>query len=163
MVQLTPRSRIDEFARAEYARHFDRSNQDPVKIVNFEAVRGLMDDGLLMFRGRVYRSPPVSYDDAIRLYEIADRMAKLAGLDNNEASAAVQLRAVAAVQGEAARYFWRLVRPIDWRRFVPRILLRNPFRDASPREVDDLLGFFWQRQMTSSVRHHGSVAAESRN
>lgn len=163
MIQLTPRSRIDEFARQEYARHFDTKATEPIRTVNVGAVRGLMDDGLLAFRGRVYRSPPVSYFDAVRLYELADRMAKLAALENNEASAAVQLRAVAAVQGEAVRYFWRLVRPIDWRRFVPRALLRNPFRNASPREVDELLGFFWQRQMTSSVRHHGSVAAGSRN
>lgn len=159
MIQLTPRSRIEEFAREEYARHYARKEQEPVKIAGFDSVLGLLEDELLAFRGRVYRSPPVSYPDAVRLYELADRMTRLAA----EASADVRelARMTAEVQREAVRCFWRLVQPVGALRFVPKFLLPNPFRNASPREVDELLGFFWERQMTSTVRHRGRTANRS--
>lgn len=148
MIQLTPRNRVEEFARAEYARHYGQPQ--PTEVVNYGPVMGLLDGDLLVYRERSYRSPPVSYRDGVRLFEIADRLAKMVGRAGEDAAA--QMRAIVHVQGEAVRLFHALVTPTDWRRFIPRALLPNPFRSASPQEVDDLLGFFWTRQTTSTVR-----------
>jgi hypothetical protein len=153
-MQLTPRSRIEEFARAEYRRKFGTDNG--ARVVNLGNVLGLMDDELLVYRGRAYRSPPVSYADAVRLFGIAERSTALGTLADQDAG--TQMREIARIQAQAVRLFWMLVTPVDWRRWVPKAFLRNPFRNASPREVDDLLGFFWLRQTSSSVRAPGRAA-----
>jgi hypothetical protein len=149
MIRVMPQAELEAFARQEYGRRFKAAGTAP-RVVNTGAVLDLHDDALLVYRGREYRSPPVAYYDAIRLYEVAARLADLAKLANDDPT--LQLAEIGRVQSEAVRLFRALVKPNDWRRFLPRALLRNPFRDASPREVDDLLGFFWKRLTKSSVQ-----------
>lgn len=160
MIQITPRARIEEYARAEYQRHFKAIGREPAKPVGFGPVMGLLEDELLAYRGRIYRSPPTPYADAMRLYELADTMS---GIARTASTAGEQLRAIAGLQREAVRLFWRLVRPADWRRWIPKRLLPNPFRHASPGEVDELLVFFYRRQTTSSVQYRGRVKAAPRS
>lgn len=153
-MQIAPRATIEAFAHEEYRKKF--REQPAPKVSNFGPVLELRDDVLLIFRGRVYRSPPVPYQDAIRLFELSARMVDLARLAES-GDASVQLRGIGRVQKSAVDLFWRLCRPIDKRRFLPNLLLRNPFRKSSPKEVDDLMGFFWTHQTRSSVQAPGRL------
>jgi hypothetical protein len=148
-VKIVPRETIERFAREEYRKRYAESTAPAP--ANFGPVLELNSaDVILLFRGRAYRSPPVSYPDAVRLCELSYALVDLAkGVESEQAVR--QMRAIGRVQAEAVRMFRRLCRPTDWRRFLWP-LIPNPFRRASPKEVDNLLGFFWQRQMASGVR-----------
>ena len=153
-MKITPRAVIDAFAHEEYRKKF---REQPAEVANFGPVLELRDDVLLIFRGRVYRSPPTPYTQSIRLYELSTRLVALGRLGTAKVTPA-HIEEVGRIQKAAIGLFWRLCRPIDKRRFLPNLLLPNPFRFASPKEVDDLLGFFWQLQTRSSVQAPGRAA-----
>lgn len=147
-MKIAPRAAIDAYAHEEYRKKF---REQPVEVANFGPLLELRDDTLLIFRQRVYRSPPTPHHESIRLYELSTRIVALARLPKAKVSP-THIREVSRLQGAASRLFWRLCRPIDKRRFLPNRLQPNPFRNASPKEVDDLLGFFWLLQTKSSVQ-----------
>lgn len=152
-MKIAPRATIEAFAHEEYRKKF---REQPVEVANFGPLLELRDDVLLIFRGRVYRSPPTPYTESVRLYEFSTRLVALARLGAAKVRPE-HLQEIVRIQKAAIDLFWRLCRPIDKRRFLPNLLLPNPFRVASPKEVDDLLGFFWLHQKRSSVQSPGRV------
>lgn len=154
-MQIAPRAEIDAYAHEQYRKKYREQPESEVR--NFGPLLELRDDVLLEFRGRVYRSPPTPYPESIRLYEFSTRLHVLGRIGAGKITRA-HLEEVGRIQAAAVDLFWHLCRPIDRRRFLPNTLLPNPFRAASPKEVDDLLGFFWQHRTRSSVRALGRVA-----
>lgn len=150
MITLAPEGEIERIAREGYRKHF--ADPEPVNFANFAPVLELREDTLLVFRGRMYRAPPVSFEDGLRLIELAALQTEVA--KSNEAIEIA--RGINQIQRAAVKAFRRLCRPIDWRRFCYP-LCPNPFRKSSMREVDELLGFFYTLQTKSGVRYHGRV------
>lgn len=133
-------------AQLEHAQAELRGEQRPdaPEIANAATVLGLGEAGVLFFRGRAFRVPPVGYREGVRLQQLADRLAALA------LAAAPDDEQVEAID-EMIAAFARLAHPVGWRGWL-RALLPNPFRHASEVEVGQLLAFFSHCRTRSSVR-----------
>jgi hypothetical protein len=103
----------------------------------------------LYFGEQRFRVQPVSGMEGLRLAELVD--------EYNQAAS----RGVAAFRRahtDLVDYLWRLTCPRGFAGFVWRVLVKNPFRSATPQEVGDLLGFFGRRQTISRVRFRFQTA-----
>lgn len=139
------------------------SAAEPPDVVNLGAVERAQADGVFQYRGILYRVPPISYLDGAALQQSGNTIGKLASKleqsDNpadDDDSKAELARLLAAFES-VLDIMWRLVQPVGWfRRIAWRIIWRgNPFAGATVSEVGELLGFFYTRRTTSTVRLGG--------
>lgn len=158
LVTKIPRSKLEEMARAEYARQFpSRPAQTAPRPRNVRPTLYLLEQERVEvpFRGRMYELRPVSFADGIRLLEAEADISECVAREVTGRDAARQYAAAARLiirmapryllpRGRVRRLFWRLR------------LRRNPFRKATDAEVGEILGFLFGCRTMSSVRYPGT-------
>lgn len=145
----------DEVAQRHRARNTEapRRQERQAQYRNVEPILSLGDVRYVMYRSRAYRVPPVPFKLG---QAVVDAHVRLAGFAAQVSLSGGQ-KGADAYYGEMARIaklLWRHMRPTGR---VKRImwhvgLLQNPFRAASEREIKELVNFFLQGRMTSSVQ-----------
>jgi hypothetical protein len=118
----------------------------------------LHDEGALLYRGRLYRVPPVPWRHGVRLMALDFEYRQLMAYEP---------------KGEVAEQFYRvalelvtllslLVRPVAWGERLRRALARHPapvFADAELEELEALRSFFSPARTKSPVYGWASVRA----
>lgn len=137
IVRLVPRE-VTERAWREHDARLARAASDGARpsVVMADEAAALLDKRELVFRGRGYAVPPVPWKLAVEVLSCQTEMRRLAGRKDAEPAEAV------ALFRRALRLFKRLSRPVNPLRRLLWPVTRNPYRNATPREVGELLGFF---------------------
>ena len=134
-MQITKLSRaeLEAFAREQYAQQFGRPA--PPKVRNAQALVALGEHRPLRWRGHAYRVPPLPFRDGARLLVVSQVLAA----EYEEAGGDVwaEVFELAAPSRALARARIMCGDLVQRRRFS-----RNPFRNATPAEVRDLIAFF---------------------
>lgn len=120
---------------------------------NVEPVLSLGSMRYFLFGSRQYRIPPVPYLAGERVLELHIKIladAKQVALTGD----AKAMRAFYVKHGRMAKLLWKHIQPLGKvQRFFWRLgLARNPFRQASEKELTEVVDFFLQGRMKSSVR-----------
>jgi len=153
-----PREELERMAREQYARVYRDGRSDRPKPERPRNVRASLlvfgaDKVEVPFHGRMYELTPVSFEDGMRLSDVRATIEELEDAEPTRENARRYLDACRLVVRLAPRYMLPRGR---LRRALWRLRLRrNPFRQASEREVGELLGFFLGCRMMSRVRHPG--------
>lgn len=123
-------------------------------IGNIVAVESLTATVRFQYRGRRFDIPPIPTLPGLRLQAIElelERMGDEPPLPSDE-DAVEAMKSLKDMLLEMFQIMWENTQPVGW---VDRLLWRwesNPFLNASRKEVAELLTFFLQCRMTSSVR-----------
>ena len=137
-VNRVSRAELERQSREQYAKTLGLSDsgreQTPARVVNAREAAGLDRPTVFAFRGTPYILPPIPYEAGIELHEVRSgwEMSRVGNLDNDEYRR-LSRRAVRLMGALAHRRGWR------WARWIRP----NPFRNASEREIGQLLDFFW--------------------
>lgn len=120
---------------------------------NVEQVLSLGDVRYILFGGRVFRVPPVPFKLGERVLDSHTRLimyAKEVAMTGKKEPTDKFYRQM-VIQ---AKLLWKHMRPSGKiNRMLWRLgLMRNPFREASEKEITELTDFFLQCRMTSSVQ-----------
>ena len=120
------------------------------RLANVQAVLELDQTVYVLFRGRSFGVPPVGWKTGAKL--LALRMQASEVVEDGKLTAK-RAEAYFAVLRAMADALWSHARPCGRLvRLAKRLrLLRNPFLVATESEVIELVDFFLQRRMTSSV------------
>jgi hypothetical protein len=137
---------------------------------NVDLLNALAGDEILHYRGRRFRVLPVGFLEGAKLSELEARYANQALKDKarrerRDAGEVVEvdvasIKEMLDVLEDTIALFWRLVKPIS---LIERLLwrwLKNPFENATEKELGVMLGFFFVCRMKSGVRF--SSAGRSR-
>ena len=121
-------------------------------IGNIVAVEALTATVRFRYRGRVFDVPPIPTLPGIRLQAMELELEKMwSEPEYSEEDAEDKMRALKQMLLEMFDIMWKHVRPVG---FIDRMLWRwesNPFLNAGRKEVAELLTFFSQCRMISSV------------
>lgn len=136
------------------------SATEPPEVANREAVERASASGTFEYRGRNYYVPPISYLEGARLQQFGNTIGKLAArletveeLAGAPEGSSAELEQLLHAFENALESIRRLCKPSGlWQRLLWSRSTKNPFADATVTEVGQLLGFFYQRRTTSSVR-----------
>ena len=153
-MQITKLSRaeLEAFAREQYAQQFGRPA--PPKVRNAQALVALGEHRPLRWRGHAYRVPPLPFRDGARLLVVSQVLAA----EYEEAGGDVwaEVFELAAPSRALARARIMCGDLVQRRRFS-----RNPFRNATPAEVRDLIAFFLAvPDETPSLRAKGAQTVD---
>ena len=118
------------------------------EVRNLQSATSLGSIDILEFRGRIFIIHPLPWRLGAAMTKLSLECKRINNLPDPEERLSEEMR----ICDEAGVLFNKAVRPIGWRRFVPKRLLRNPFAEASVYEVQQLLLFFSLCRMRSSVR-----------
>lgn len=137
-------------ARMSRARHREASSA-PIR--NVEPVLSLGEMTYLHFRGRAYGVPPLPWKSGQRMlqvYQTAIANANILATRGDKTAETDYFKALAVLQ----TLLWRHCRPVGlgWRLLRLLRLHRNPFRNATEKEILDHTDFFLQLRMKSNVR-----------
>jgi hypothetical protein len=150
---------LDAMAAAQGVRSVKRT---PTPIKNGDMARSLSMSTRLYFRGRPFDVPAVPWADGVRIlerqYDLAMCGQAMEGADglSDDQMREVLERMLAAYQ-ELAAIFHRNVRPVTRRdRWLWR-WLSNPFWNATPQEMGEVLDFFFECLTKSGVAVGGLV------
>lgn len=124
MLDLTPRAGVEE--------------------ANLALVLAVLEGKPVWYRGQPYEVPPIPFRVGVRLDAL--RKAWDAAVDADDAVTILRLH------GQVVRALKRLLRPVHPVRRFFWPALRNPFRNASNAEFNDLLGFCLICRMKSTIR-----------
>lgn len=140
MIRAIPRERYVEL----YGPDFDAPVPPAASSVNAEAVLALAEPGVVWFRGRKYRCALASFEDGVRLFQVAERIRLLSLEDPFRWDAfVVALR-------DTADLCWSLMKP-QWCPALLWRLRRNRLRRASVEELQAVLADFARARMLSLV------------
>lgn len=119
--------------------------------VNIEPLMQLGADQFFTYSGQMLRLPPISFRDGMRLNQLWIRMAKLSNVDELDEKTIAEC---SALFHEVVTLLGRLVRPVGWIRAIAWRcgFRRNPFGNATEREVPALVGFFSTCRTNTPVR-----------
>jgi hypothetical protein len=134
-IRVTPEQEMIEAHRKARASRAPRSPKK--EFVGAEVVEALLDQRLVIYRGRKYRIPPLSFEDGVRVSQVLDTL-------RLTASGSPSMEEVRALLRSAEDLCRVIYRPTGWARLWAWLV--HPFRGASPREVGELLGFLWMCQ-----------------
>ena len=125
---------------------------------NVEVILSLGDVRYLNSRFGVFRVPPVPFKLGQQVLDTHTRVlehAKHVALNGDRKEMDAYYRELRTV----VRLLWTHIRPLGrFRQFLWRMhLMRNPFSNASEKEIRDVTDFFLRGRMTSSVRSMSEV------
>jgi hypothetical protein len=101
----------------------------------------------------VFDTPPVPWQDGVKLIELQVRLAEL----HDKEVSTDTMQALLTIYEECLPIFRRNVRPVA---LLDRLLWRwlsNPFANATAAEMSELLDFFFECRMKSGVTYTGLV------
>jgi hypothetical protein len=129
---------------------------------NLRLVEALVGDELLRYRGRRFRVKPVGFIEGARLSVLETRYANLTikekeRNEKKERGERVELnmdeiKETLDVLEDTIKLFRDLVEPRGWFERLLWPMLKNPFDNATEKEIGELLGFFFVCRMKSGVR-----------
>lgn len=120
---------------------------------NIETVLSLGHTRYFLFQGRTYGCPPIPFQLGLRMNELyvhastLTRALSLTGRPEDVDEYRKTLRTITKV-------LWSHIVPArPWRKWFKRFrLMRNPFRRGSEKEIMDVVDFFLEGRMKSSVQ-----------
>ena len=121
-------------------------------IGNIVAVEALTATVRFRYRGRVFDAPPIPTLPGLRLQAMELELEKMSSEPPTDEDAVEKMAALKMMLLEMFDIMWKNVQPVT---FIDRLLWKwesNPFLNASRKEVAELLAFFSQCRMISSVR-----------
>jgi hypothetical protein len=153
--RVSPEAMLAAHARAGRKHRPDPGGVRPEpRAANVQAVRELESPPPLPFRGRMYRTRPVSFDDGLLLLEMGEAATEEVGGRGRASHYRREIR-------RAMQHCWRIMQP-RWARYGLWRLRPNPLLRASLPEVRDILAFFGQLQTTSPAPSPNRTAGGNR-
>lgn len=171
MVEFAPKQ-PDEMLEAQ--RRFERRHRRPASPAaespverprNVEPILSIGDASYFHFRGRAFGVPPLPWKAGQRITDAQARaIGAMATLSSDPTSLPIRADYYKAL-GQLAPLLWRHCRPVGkLRRFLRFIgLHRNPFANATDRELLELADFFSSRRMRSGVPAPPAMARPRRS
>lgn len=138
----------DRVAAEGYAAVFGGIPETRPRFRNGLAVRELNASGVFIYRGRRYLVPPLPYPAGAELMEMAVRVKEIRA----ESVSADSLAEVRDILTRCAALYHANARPMSFLRRLLKPFLANPFASMSEQEAGQLLDFFSDARMRSTVR-----------
>lgn len=114
---------------------------EPSPLLNVQPTIDLLSSPDLHFRDKVYKAPPIPFEDGLRLIQLASKLEEIE--DENPVLA---VRSLNEGIRDLMIFCWSLLKPKWYPRFI--WMRRNPFLKATMQEVRQILDFFGRHRQT---------------
>lgn len=143
-IQLVPREQTAK-AWAEWEHDLARSVSAAARpaVVMADESAALLDHRERVFRGRRYRVPPIPWRLAVQVLTCQEDLRQNARAGAEAGTPAEIAEDTLAIFERASDLAKKIMRPTSFVRRLLWPLTPNPFRRATPKEVGELLGFFF--------------------